>query len=84
MLGELQKALGGNLRRIRLGRGLTQEQFAELLAVHRTYLGGLERGERNPTLLSVETLARHLQIEPLELLTAVTHPDRHRARRTRS
>lgn len=50
-------------------RGLSQEQFADLLGVHRTYMGGVERGERNLTLRSVERLAEHLGVEPIVLLT---------------
>ncbi len=63
-------------------RQLSQEAFAELLDVHRTYVGGLERGERNPSLRVVERLAEELEVEPLELLrndTAAVHPLLHAA-----
>ncbi|MDP9433513.1 MAG: helix-turn-helix domain-containing protein [Actinomycetota bacterium] len=53
--------------RIREGRGYSLEAFADLISVHRTYLGGLERGERNPTLRSVERIAGWLQLPPLVL-----------------
>ncbi len=66
--GELQKILGRNLKRIRLGRGWSQEVCADMLHVHRTYMGGVERGERNLTLRSVEKLANALGVEPLSLL----------------
>lgn len=66
--GELQKALGRNLRAVRTDRGLSQEDFAELLDVHRTYMGGVERGERNLTLRSVERMAQRLGVDPLTLL----------------
>jgi transcriptional regulator with XRE-family HTH domain len=56
------------VRRIRRGRGLSQEQLADVLGVHRTFLGGVERGERNLTLRSVERLAAGLGIDPDELL----------------
>ncbi|WP_454295550.1 helix-turn-helix domain-containing protein [Salana multivorans] len=68
MEGELQRRVGGNLRRIRVERGLSQEQFADVLGVHRTYMGGVERGERNLTLKSLERLADHLDIDPRILL----------------
>jgi transcriptional regulator with XRE-family HTH domain len=70
--GQLQRDLGHNLRRLRLERGLSQESFAAVLDVHRTYMGGVERGERNLTLRSVERLADHLGVSPLELLEPVT------------
>jgi len=56
------------LRALRTERGLSQEAFAEVLRVHRTYMGGLERGERNLTLRSVEKIADRLGIDPLTLL----------------
>lgn len=70
MKGELQQRLGRNLRRIRVERGLSQEAFAAVVGVHRTYLGAVERGERNLTLKSVEHLADRLGVDPLSLLGA--------------
>jgi len=69
MEGDLQRAVGRNLRRYREERGLSQEKFAELVGFHRTYMGGLERGERNLTLRSVEKLAAALHTNPLDLMT---------------
>jgi transcriptional regulator with XRE-family HTH domain len=66
--GDLQKTLGRNLRRYREQRGLSQEDFADLVGVHRTYMGGVERGERNLTLRSVERLAAVIEVDPLDLL----------------
>lgn len=68
MEGDLQRTVGANLRRYRQERGLSQEAFADLVGVHRTYMGGLERGERNLTLRSLERLAAAIEMEPLELL----------------
>lgn len=56
------------LRAYRQQHGLSQEAFASVLGVHRTYMGGLERGERNLTLRSVERLADRLDLDPLLLL----------------
>jgi len=69
MEGDLQKVVGRNLRRYRKERGLSQEKFADLVGVHRTYMGGLERGERNLTLRSVEKIAEALDTEVIRLLT---------------
>jgi len=66
--GDLQKTLGRNLRLYREQRGLSQEDFADLVGVHRTYMGGVERGERNLTLRSVERLAAMIDVDPLDLL----------------
>ena len=68
MEGDLQKLLGRNLRAYRRARGLSQEDFAELLEVHRTYMGGIERGERNLTLNSVERIAQKLEVDAVTLL----------------
>lgn len=68
MEGDLQRILGQNLRAYRQARGLTQEAFARDLDVHRTYMGGLERGERNLTLQSVERIAERIEVDPVELL----------------
>lgn len=67
-IGDLQKTVGRNLRAYRQARGLSQEAFADQLGVHRTYMGGLERGERNLTLKSLERLAEQLDMDPVELL----------------
>lgn len=68
MEGDLQRIFGRNLRAYRQQRGLSQEAFADVLGVHRTYMGGVERGERNLTLKSVERIAARLEVEPLHLL----------------
>ncbi len=68
MEGDLQRNFGRNLRAYREARGLSQDAFADVLGVHRTYMGGVERGERNLTLKSVERISERLKVEPLELL----------------
>jgi transcriptional regulator with XRE-family HTH domain len=70
MEGDLQRSLGRNLRAFREAEALSQEAFAERMGYHRTYWAGIERGERNLTLKSVEKIAAKLQIEPLLLLEA--------------
>jgi transcriptional regulator with XRE-family HTH domain len=68
MEGDLQRNVGRNLRDYREARGLSQEAFADVVGVHRTYMGSVERGERNLTLRSVERFADRLGIEPVDLL----------------
>lgn len=68
MEGELQRRVGRNLRAHRDARGLSQEAFAEVVGVHRTYMGGIERGERNLTLKAVERIADRIEVDPLDLL----------------
>lgn len=68
MEGQLQQTVGHNLKAHREARGLSQEAFADVLGVHRTYMGGIERGERNLTLRSVERIAERIEVEPLTLL----------------
>lgn len=69
MEGDLQRTVGRNLRAYREARGLSQEAFADVLGVHRTYMGAIERGERNLTLRSVERIVARLDLDPLALLT---------------
>jgi transcriptional regulator with XRE-family HTH domain len=66
--GDLQRTVGRNLRAYREGQGLSQEAFADELGVHRTYMGAIERGERNLTLKSLERIAGRLDLDPLSLL----------------
>lgn len=68
MEGDLQKDVGRRVRRIRTERGISQEELARAVGMHRTYLGGVERGERNLTLRSVERLADRLGVDVRVLL----------------
>jgi transcriptional regulator with XRE-family HTH domain len=68
MEGDLQRNVGRNLLAYRQARGLSQEAMADVLGVHRTYMGGVERGERNLTLKSVERIASRLDLDPLALM----------------
>ncbi|WP_454051403.1 helix-turn-helix domain-containing protein [Cellulomonas sp. Marseille-Q8402] len=68
MTGDLQRVVGRNLRRIRTGRGVTQEALGESIGRHRTYVGGIERGERNLALQTVESVADALGVDAFALL----------------
>lgn len=68
MSRDLASALGINLRRLRREHALSQEAFAEKTGIHRTYVGGIERGQRNVTLELLERIALPFGIDPLDLL----------------
>ncbi len=70
--------VGLNLKRFRQELGLSQEEFAFKAGLHRTYISGIERGVRNPTILVLETIAAALGVPSAKLLEDVP---RTRARR---
>jgi|GEM_PF-210295 transcriptional regulator with XRE-family HTH domain len=65
---DMRKLVGRNVRRIRLEKRLTQEQFAEQSGFTQQYLSGLERGRRNPTIVSLYEIALALGVEHVALV----------------
>lgn len=59
---------GERVREIRTQKGLSQEQLAHIANVHRTYIGMIERAEKNITLINIEKIANALQINIKDLL----------------
>lgn len=59
---------GMNVRALREAKSISQEKLAELAGMHRTYLGGIERGERNLSLFNMIKLARALDVSLSELV----------------
>ncbi|HEO1760255.1 MULTISPECIES: helix-turn-helix domain-containing protein [unclassified Pseudomonas] len=64
----LVTVFAANVRRRRLELGLSQEELAEAAGVHRTYVGMLERGEKNVTIYNIERIAIALGVRPSALL----------------
>jgi transcriptional regulator with XRE-family HTH domain len=66
---DIRSRFGARIRELRIAKGYSQERLAELANMHWTYIGGIERGERNPTLVNIEKLAGAMEISLPELLT---------------
>ena len=64
----LRARLGQAIRRLRKEAGYSQESFADHCGLHRTYMGGVERGETNISLDNIERIARALRLTPAQLL----------------
>jgi transcriptional regulator with XRE-family HTH domain len=64
----VQKELGQRIRAMRRKKGMTQEDMADRCGLHWTYIGGLERGERNPTLTTMQKIALGLNIPLRDML----------------
>jgi transcriptional regulator with XRE-family HTH domain len=65
---DIRLRLGANLRRLRLEKGWSQEEFADRAEIHRTYVSDIERGARNPTITIVDKLAKPFAVKPAVLL----------------
>ena len=63
----INKEFGKRVRKFRMERGLSQEKLAFMSNMHRTYIGGIERGERNPSLKNIASIAKVLDIYLSEL-----------------
>ena len=61
---DIPHEFGARVRALREAQGFSQEAFAEKCHLHRTYVGGIERGERNPSLKNVAALAAALGVSP--------------------
>jgi len=73
MRQKINKIVSHNIKSFRLEKGLSQEELADCCGLHRTYIGAIERGERNITLVTFERIAQALEVTPQELITEVKH-----------
>jgi transcriptional regulator with XRE-family HTH domain len=62
------RSFGAALAAYRFEKEMTQEELAETSGLHRTYIGAVERGIRNPTIVSIVSLARGLGVDTAELV----------------
>jgi transcriptional regulator with XRE-family HTH domain len=65
----LREILAKNVRLIRNKLGLSQEELADRAGLHRTYVGSIERGERNVSVDNIEKIAEALEVKPERLLS---------------
>lgn len=74
---EVRQIVGRTIRKYRKALDLSQEELAARADVHRTYLGGIERGERNPSLTNLVRIALALEVHPQQLLADLPDPSSH-------
>lgn len=73
-MSDVQVRFGERLREIRRKKGISQEKLAGLAGLHRTYVSGVERGERNISLVNIERLAIALDVAMSDLMpSAASH-----------
>ena len=70
-MGDWRSIVGTNVRKRRQERGLTQEQLAFAAEIDLTYVGGIERGKRNPSVVVLARIAGALGTDPAELLRRI-------------
>ena len=73
MQGDVRQVVGNNVRRCRKARGLSQAQLAAAMDVDRAYISGLERGERNITILSLWHTVMALGVTMVDLVAEERH-----------
>lgn len=69
---DMRRLVGQNVKRIRLEKKLTQEQFSDMSGFSQQYLSGLESGRRNPTIVTLYEIAKALGVSHLDLLEPPT------------
>jgi transcriptional regulator with XRE-family HTH domain len=65
---DMRKLVGENVLQVRIKKGLTQEQLADLSGFSQQYISGLEQGKRNPTIVTLYELAQALRVSHIDLI----------------
>ncbi|HWW16053.1 MAG TPA: helix-turn-helix transcriptional regulator [Candidatus Dormibacteraeota bacterium] len=68
---QIQRQLGERIRKMRTRKGWSQEEFAAISGLHRTYIGAVERGEKNLTISTLHTLAKTLDTTIAQLFRGI-------------
>ena len=71
---DVRRRLGLNLKKLREEQGFSQESFADHCGLHRTYISGIERGVRNPTVIILDKIAKGLKVPAGMLLDEIRSP----------
>ncbi len=70
-MADIRLRFGKRIRELRQIRGISQEALADMAGLHRTYIGGIERGERNVSLKNIEAIANALSVSMAELFVEI-------------
>jgi transcriptional regulator with XRE-family HTH domain len=81
---DLATVLGDRIRELRRKKGFSQESFADHCGLHRTYMGGIERGEHNLTIQTALTIAKGLGVTLSKLFTGIEELVQAQAQRPKS
>ena len=68
---DICKKFGDRVRKLRVAQGLSQEVLAQKAGLHRTYIGGVERGERNVSLINIEKIASALNLSIVDIIEGI-------------
>ena len=68
---EICKRFGNKVRVLRTAQGMSQEVLAQKSGLHRTYIGGIERGEHNISLINIEKIARALKLSITDIVDGI-------------
>jgi transcriptional regulator with XRE-family HTH domain len=68
---QIQRNLGKRIRKLRSRKGWSQEEFAAVSGLHRTYIGAVERGEKNLTISTLQTVAKTLNTSIAQLFRGI-------------